>query len=246
MNDLMGANKRINREQLGDAWQTIEMGLPEATKTWVPIPYPQFADRMRGQAAHAGFQLVKEQYSLSKAGSQFFGVQSYKSAVPGLYIALGLRGSVNKTLAEGVTSGSSVIVCDNGIFQGDAYRQVRKNTPMAWPDICAIINAAVNASLKSTFAHENFRRVMAATPVPLHRGYEILGRLVGGQHIGAHTAAVAFEDWRNPRHEEFSTRNAWSLYNCVTEGLKSVAPGRQIEAHSDFHRVFPKALTALA
>jgi len=53
---------------------------------------------------------------------------------------------------------------------------------------------------------------------------------------------VAFADWRTPRHEEFSDRNVWGLYNAVTEGLKKGAPGRTIERHGAAHDFFVENL----
>jgi hypothetical protein len=79
---------------------------------------------------------------------------------------------------------------------------------------------------------------MRAIPCAQRRGYSYLGVLVGEGLMTPTQANVAFEDWRNPRYPDFEDRTAWSLYNCVTEGLKKGGPAgrfqRQIEAHKFF------------
>ena len=40
------------------------------------------------------------------------------------------------------------------------------------------------------------------------------------------------QDWRNPRHEEFSPRNMWSFNNCFTEIFKEYKNPEQMETRS--------------
>lgn len=232
---LMGKNTRITREQLRERWTTIAMEL-SPTRTWTPVPYTDFADAVQDTAVYAGLTLVSETYSLSKTGGQFFGIQSYESGIDGLRIALGMRGSVNKTLAEGVIAGSTVVVCDNGLFAGDDFKQVRKNTPNVWVDLKEIICNAVGAARTKTDGARVFRDNTQQIHLGLDRGYELIGKALGCGYVSHDVAMGAMEDWRSPRHEEFRDRTLWSLYNGFTEAVKTVAPQAQMEAHAGARR----------
>ena len=73
-------------------------------------------------------------------------------------------------------------------------------------------------------------------------GYAALGTMFGHGILTPTQASVAFQDWREPRHEEFEDRNLWSLYNCVTEGLKKGPAGGIFSRHAKAHGFFVENL----
>ena len=85
---------------------------------------------------------------------------------------------------------------------------------------------------------------MRALPCHEQRGYAMLGVAMGRELLTPTQASVAFGDWKKPRYEEFADRNLWSLYNCVTEGLKKGAPGTVLDRHANAHDYFTEQLAA--
>src|SRR5262249_61967181 len=41
--------------------------------------------------------------------------------------------------------------------------------------------------------------------------------------IGAHQLPKVLHEWRNPTHEDFAVRTAWSLFNAVTAAMRDYA-----------------------
>ena len=46
------------------------------------------------------------------------------------------------------------------------------------------------------------------------------------------------DQWREPDHQEFQPRNAWSLFNAFTEATKKVNPHTQIKRGEALQRLF--------
>jgi hypothetical protein len=51
-------------------------------------------------------------------------------------------------------------------------------------------------------------------PVPARRSPKLC------LHCGGNEVTDLLKEWREPSHEEFNGRNAWSLFNSYTEVLK--------------------------
>jgi hypothetical protein len=41
--------------------------------------------------------------------------------------------------------------------------------------------------------------------------------------IGAHQLPKVLHEWRNPTHEDFQARTAWSLFNAITGAMRDRA-----------------------
>jgi len=225
--------------------QVKAVPVPAKTKTYNPLPYGQTIEFLKAQATmHLGLELESEGYGLNANGDQMFGVLRFSAGAADHGLAMGLRGSYNKTLANAVAAGAGVFVCDNLCFSGDAFKIIRKNTPNVWRDFRSMIMAHVQNALGHYRDMSRDIDRMKATPCHEQRGYSILGVAVGEQLLTPTQATVAFGDWRKPRHEEFSERNMWSLYNCVTEGLKKGQPAKTIDRHTSAHGFFMERLAA--
>ena len=73
--------------------------------------------------------------------------------------------------------------------------------------------------------------------------HDIIVRALDEGAIVSRRIPHVLEEWRNPRHNEFKKRNAWSLFNAFTESMKSA---NRIQTHvsrtSKLHKVFDKKL----
>ena len=232
MNGLW-SNNRASLEQVA------AVPVPEHTRSWRPVAYADAIGFLKATIDHSlPYGLESEEYGLSKDGAQMFGVMTLDTGDRDQGMAIGIRQSYNRSLALGIVCGAQVFVCDNLCFSGDAFRVVRKNTVNVWGDFRTLVSGQVAASQ----AHYDTMRwqthAMKCAPVAQDRGYELLGRALGEKVLTPTQATVAFQDWREARHPEFEARNLWSLYNCVTEGLKKGRPASIMDRYAKAHGFF--------
>jgi hypothetical protein len=219
--------------------QVLQVMPPQATETWNPVAYGDAIGFMRETArTRLGLEVKSESYGLNKAGSQLFARITLDTGDTEKGLSIGLRQSYDKSLALGVAVGANVFVCDNLCFSGDAFKVVRKNTMNVWPDFQRLVTEQVLTALDCYETLSKQTLAMKAKPCHKDRGYALLGVAMGKGLLTPHQASVAFGDWETPRHEEFSDRNIWGLYNAVTEGLKKGAPATVLDRHAKAHDYF--------
>lgn len=232
---LMCGGRAVTRQEVE------AVPVPLATPTWRPVGYGLAIGLLQETiASKLGLPIKKESYGLNKAGDQLFALTTLDTGDPENGLSIGLRQSYNKSLALGVAVGAQVFVCDNLCFRGDAFSVIRKNTVNVLEDFKGLVEASVKASL---IHYADISRDIAqfkSIPCDLPRGYELLGRAYGDGLLTTTQATIAFDDWRKPRHAEFSDRNIWGLYNATTEALKKGGTGDVIARHTEMH-AFMKA-----
>jgi hypothetical protein len=107
------------------------VGTPDRTRTWGVVGHGDFVDLLT-DAVHANdYDIVKQEYSLSRDGGKMFGVFTLDVGDPEGARMIGFRNSINKTMAAGITAGRRVFVCDNLAFSGefiDYYKHVGRLT----------------------------------------------------------------------------------------------------------------------
>ena len=219
--------------------QVCAVPRPAHTDSWKPVAYADAIGYMREQSDRIlGLEVESEEFGLNKAGDQMFAVITLKTDREDNGLAIGLRQSYNKSLSLGVAIGAQVFVCDNLAFSGSAFKVLRRNTVNVWSDFRALLCSQLSNALGHYAAVNGEVDAMRAIPTPERRGYAILGVALGEGVLTPTQATVAFEDWKRPRHEDFGDRNLYSLYNCVTEGLKKGAPARLLDRHARAHSFF--------
>ncbi len=97
------------------------------TSTFHPVHHKQVIDAVRTGISLTGMEVVKSQYVLARDGMQMFGVWDLNAGNSDLCWSLGIRNSMDKSLALGITAGTKVFVCDNLAFDGE-YLTFRKHT----------------------------------------------------------------------------------------------------------------------
>lgn len=210
--------------------------VPRQTDSWRPVSYADAIGLMHETIAdRLKLPIVKEAYGLNAEGLQLFALFTLDTGNPEHGLSIGLRQSYNKSLALGVAVGAQVFVCDNLAFRGDAFEVVRKNTVNVWRDFRAMVEKQAARSLEHYANLENDVKRMKAAPCDLTRGYELLGTAYGQGLLTTKQATIAFEDWKEPRHEDFADRNLWGFYNATTEALKKGTVANVIDRHAAMH-----------
>jgi hypothetical protein len=97
------------------------------TDTFHPIHHREVISAMRNSVQNVGLEIVNTEYTLAKDGLQFFGVWDLSHRNADMCWSIGLRNSMDKSLALGIVAGTRVFVCSNLAFSGE-YIEFRKHT----------------------------------------------------------------------------------------------------------------------
>jgi len=224
--------------------------LPEKTRSYTPVPHLELDALIRKNVLEEFGQNteIDAAYGLSAKGKQLFAtlkVDSEQSDTDGLAIAF--RNSYDKSMSVGIAGGLAVWICDNLAISGDSFKVLEKHTTNVWERVLALAAQQIRgAGLSYRIIHAELE-VTKTISVKQDEGYEFLGRALGHQIIAPLQSVVAFQDWREPRHEEFGERTLYSLYNAVTEGLKKGAVTNAVGRHTGWHdyvrRAYPQIVT---
>jgi hypothetical protein len=220
--------------------------LPQKTETYQPVSHFELANKLLtvSQDIMSGFTLTKEKYGIARDGNQLFGMLQFRNSEPDMGLAIGFRNSYDKSMSVGFACGASVFVCDNLALTGDIV-VMRKHTKSVWEELEELAVSSCYRAMK------NFKQVVLDSfklknhGLDIDAGFSHLGRLYGHDLIGPRQMTVAKDEWLKPSHEAFAPRTGWSLYNAVTESLKSCPPTDIMEKHVNLHNYF-KALVAPA
>lgn len=231
--------------------KVLAVEVPPKTRSYTPVANGDLIDFVRSRIVdYMGLEVDREEYGLSRRDQQMFGVIRVKTDSDEHGLSIGLRNSYDKSLSVGFASGASVFVCDNLCFSGDSSVIIRKHTLNVWSDIRVQVDRALQSSGHHYELMGRDLDNMKDVPVDLDAGFEFIGRALGHDVLMPQQATIALRDWRTPRHEEFSERNLYSLYNCFTEGLKKGPAGgrldRQATAHDWFRPMLPSAPVTIA
>lgn len=198
--------------------------LPEATKTWYPLPHHEIVENARRALSSKSLEIIDEAHALDHDGDRYFGLMSLRQksgrdSHQDYQWIVGLRNSHDRSCSAGLAFGSQVFVCSNMSFTGDIKIQ-RKHTRYAHLDIPKLMMAAVGdmngklhgmdkriqqykeAEISDSLAHDTIIRALDA-------------RVICGQDV-----RHVLDQWRKPEHECFQPRTAWSLFNGFTAVLR--------------------------
>lgn len=214
--------------------------LPAKTDTYQPVSHYDLINKVTtiAQDIMTGFTMTGEQYGIVKEGQRMFAVLQFADpCVSNMGLALALRNSYDKSMRIGFACGASVFCCDNLALSGDIV-VMHKHTRLVW-DVLEdkIISTCYRAM-------QNFKQIvldaqgLANKYMSIDDGFAHLGRLYGRGLISPRQLSVAKDQWIKPTYEEFQERNAWSLYNAITEAFKSCSPQEIMENHVALHEHF--------
>jgi len=209
--------RSITRDQLN----AIEA--PAPTSTWNPVPYGRLVGEVERSLAASNLRVVNQAYGVTSENARMFGLLHVANGTnPDDYaVVVGIRGSIDKSLSEGVAVGSAVFACDNLAFSAEIVIH-RKNTVNVLKDLPVLIDTAMGKLMtrwgdqqvridayKARQIDEEQALVMA------YRGYK------AGVFPWAKGADILCE-FEKPSHPEFlvNGHTVWTFFNAVTEALK--------------------------
>jgi len=138
-----------------------------------------------------------------------------------------IRHSNNTRFALTFAAGAQVLVCLNGVITG-TWVLHRKHTNGL--DLDQAVAAGVARFIDQARDVPRCVAALKERTLTQRQADHLLmesGRagLLPWSHIGQ-----ALDEYEHPAHEEFRGRNAWALYNAVSEILKRQNPARQMHA----------------
>ncbi len=225
--------ERVSRDVL--RW----VATPKETETWKPVPHHDVAELVTRAAQKRGYEIVSEEYGLNPSGSKMFGVlRFHPEGHPEYSRALGVRNSHDKSFALGLTVGLSIIVCSNLAFGGETTITRRHTSGI---DIDQLVPEAFN-NLEQQFVRLELNvSCLKSKPVSLNEARIIAVRVAEHDVIPSCDILPVLKEFQEPRHEEFSDRNRWSLYNCFTEIAKKHTPVRANKCYRGLAELFKLA-----
>jgi hypothetical protein len=206
--------KEVSRSELA----TVEA--PPPTRTWFPIKHSDVLDAVLETVDQTGFAVEKMRLALSRQGAQFFGTLDLRCPIAdGVSLAVGIRNSINQTLPLGFVAGTRVFVCDNLAFRSELLVH-RKHTLNGGARFREAIVHAVRG-LEDFRAVESRRiELMRAAALTDVEAESLILRAYYERRIVSHRLLPdVIRGWREPGHDDFRARTAWSLYNAFTGAL---------------------------
>jgi hypothetical protein len=95
------------------------------TRTHNPIHHRDVIAAIKDSVHAVGLDIIKSEYVVAAEGKKMFGVYDLSAGSSELCWSIGIRNSMDKSLALGITGGTRVFVCENLSFTGDfvAFRR---------------------------------------------------------------------------------------------------------------------------
>jgi len=231
----------VSREDL------IAVPTPQGTRTWFPLNHSTILGEVESQLVSSGFAIAEETHALSHDGARYFGVLSVtlpNRDTTDFGWIVGIRNSHDMTYPAGLVAGTRVFVCDNLCFSGEV-RISRKHTRFAERDLRHLTARAVGQLGDKFRALDQRVDAYKEEQVTNTRAHDIIIRAVDCAAITPAQIPGVLDQWRNPAHESFQPRNAWSLFNAFTEVHKEINPHTALRRGEALHGLFD-AETGLA
>jgi hypothetical protein len=222
--------------------QVVAVDTPPATDSWFPIPHSRLIDQTIGQLQAAGLRVDSEMHGLTPDGSRYFGVFNLAPdrIDADFNLAVGLRNSHDKSIVAGLALGTHVFVCDNLAF-GAEVTIARKHTRFIERDLPRLMADAIHRVVDRSGAMNRRVDAYKGTGVADPVAHDLIVRSLDAGVISPPRMADVLGQWRNPKHDEFQSRTAWSLFNAFTETLKRYEPHGMAKRSNALYGLFDLA-----
>lgn len=231
------------KRQLVTLEELERVPVPFETSTYHPLPYTQGIEMVM-QAAEPiltpqGFKYQSSRFEMAREGRVMAGDIMYSHAMGGLYAAVHLVNSYDKTIAFQVTAALVVQVCLNGMHMphGAQVFCVRKHTPMIREDAPHLIEQAITQVPDVFESGVLARRRFKETPISTGEAYQLIFEGLDKNIISPSMILPIRADYLYPQQEEFEPGSMWGLYNAFTQHMKKLPIESSVQAHRGLHEM---------
>ena len=210
---------------------------PEASESWKPVPHIDVIEAVSEVVQAHKWQIMDENFGLAREGQKMFGVMRInKSNSSDWSRCIGLRNSHDKSFAVGLSAGISVTVCSNLAFGGTTVIKRRHTSRI---ELTELVDLAMSELENEFLILETVCEDLKI--IYLKNDDEARSRIVRAAELGAINSSdivPVFNEFKNPRHEEFAEPTRYSLLNAFTETIKKYTPLRVDRSYMALNNAF--------
>jgi len=217
--------------------------VPEPTDSYHPVTYGRFVEEVELHVPRFGLKVQSSAFALAREGVQMFGVLTCSNgrAAADYALAIGLRNSYDRSLSVGLVAGTRVFCCDNLAFSGEV-KMNRKHTANVFRDLPDLIYRMLSQVSSMRERIDGEIAVMKVRELPPAHAHHLMVEAIKKNVVPASRLPKVIEAWEEPKHEEFTPRTAWSLFNAFTEVLKGGNARLQVEGSLRLTALFRREL----
>lgn len=206
--------RHVNRDQLA------QFPTPVITETHHPIAHIRLVQEVEKALTASQMRIVNESFGVTDDGRRMFGLLQVANCqeLQDYAYVIGLRGSIDKSLASGVAVGSSVFVCDNLAFSSEIVFR-RKYTKQIETDFPLMVATAIGQLGKRWGDQAKRIECYKSTGISDKDAAYLLAEMAGDVFPWQKMEQI-YADVKTPRHPEFAKSSLWNVFNAVTESLK--------------------------
>jgi hypothetical protein len=206
---------------------------PPPTATWFPLKHSTVIGRVRETLEASGYQIKKTEMALSADNHRFFGTLDLQAPImDGVSLMVGIRNSTDRSMPIGFAAGERVFVCDNMAFSSEVVI-ARKHTRFGERRFNDALSRAVLGLRQYQDVAQKRIEALQHYDLSEDAANSYLLKAAEAGVVGWRLLPLVINEWRNPSHEEFRPRTAWSLFNSFTEVLKERQKTQPAKAASE-------------
>ena len=219
--------------------------IPEATRTYQPLPNKIMLDMIYNIAQECDISLVDEQLGMDLKGQRFFGVCDIEGKDfldNRIQLMIGFCNSYNKSMSGRFCIGGKVFVCSNRAFHAytDNVTGITGMTIRPHKNLNNLgIEEGLIANIREAFdqiedfrkSQENFYGGLMEKKLKRNKAYATIIRAAQAGVINKTKVLAVAEEWDRQAaepiddntewHSDFQARNAFSLFNAFTQVNKA-------------------------
>ena len=209
---------------------------PSPTATWRPVPHIDVVDAVEYAISNRGMTIESERFGLARDQQKMFGVITLaKQSNPEWTRCIGVRNSHDQSFAAGICCGVSVLVCSNLCFGGEFVIKRRHTSGI---DLFAMVEETMDAMTDGYLSFEERLLNLHDIGVTDNQARILIVKAAEYGAIPSCDILAVFNEYLEPRHEEFRERTQWSLLNAFTEIAHKYTPARLDTCNRKLTRLF--------
>lgn len=209
---------------------------PAATASWKPVPHVEIIDAVTDVVKAHDWTILDEQYGLARDGQRMFGViRINKSSSLEWSRCIGIRNSHDRSLSVGFTAGINVLVCSNLSFGGSMVLKRRHTSRI---ELNGLVVEAIDALEDDFLTLETVAEDLKLQYVRDDAARAAIVKAAEAGAVNSSDIVPVFQEFKEPRHEEFAEPTRWSLLNAFTQNAKKYSPARADVCYRGLTRLF--------
>ena len=228
----------------GELWT---VPTPDRTRSWYPLAHSAVVTEVEEQLQRCGFSITDQAHALSHDGARYFGIMCIsipERSITDYSWTVGIRNSHDKTFPAGLVAGTKTLICDNLSFCGEVSIS-RKHTRWAERDLHELTARAVGQLGNKLIQLDQRIARYKEVEIDDARAHDIVIRSLDSSVVTTTQLPYLLKEWREPSHEAFLPRTAWSLFNAYTECFKTLNPHTAVRRGEALHGLFDTETGAL-